>query len=148
LLYLLGLLRVRLRVGLGHHPHPVWCAVFLFHTVLHLDETVRLVSVIRQSENDRLLHFVCKLLIRLANVVSDPAFSTNNKKPERTCFRSSRSNSRRTSPGASRSSPHLDLRLRFFAFLGEALREAAAVFSTAKSSSFAPALSFSRSQRG
>jgi hypothetical protein len=45
-------------------------------------------------------------------------------------------------------SSHFDLRLRFFVFLGEALREAAAVFSTAKSSSFAPALSFSRSQRG
>jgi hypothetical protein len=43
---------------------------------------------------------------------------------------------------------HLDLRLRFFVFLGAALRETAAVFSTAKSSSFAPALSFSRSQRG
>jgi hypothetical protein len=43
---------------------------------------------------------------------------------------------------------HLDLRLRFLVFRREALRDAAAVFSTAKSSIFAPALSFSRSQRG
>src|SRR5262245_58986481 len=39
------------------------------------------------------------------------------------------------------------LRRRFFAFLGDVLREAT-VFLTAKSSSFAPALSFSRSQTG
>ena len=45
-------------------------------------------------------------------------------------------------------SSHFDLRLRFFIFLAEALRATAAVFSTAKSSSFAPALSFSRNQRG
>lgn len=68
--------------GFGTSPTPaaVSCAVSLFHTVLHLDETVRLVSVIRQFENDRLVHFFCKLLMRLTNTVSDLAFSS--RKPE------------------------------------------------------------------
>jgi hypothetical protein len=67
--------------GFGTSPAPtaVWCAVFLFHTILHLDKTLRLVSVIRQSENNRLVHFFCKPLMRFVNVMSDPAFNARSR---------------------------------------------------------------------
>jgi hypothetical protein len=59
----------------------------------------------------------------------------------------SQSPQRGAPPGARARSPHHFFRRRFLVFRGEALR-AAADFSTAKSSSFAPALSFSRSHTG
>ena len=43
--------------------------------IRHRALTLRLASVTRQPENDRLVHFFCKLLMRLTNVVSDLAFS-------------------------------------------------------------------------
>ena len=46
----------------------------------HRALTLRLASVTRQFENDRLVHFFCKPLMRLTNVVSDLAFGI--RKPE------------------------------------------------------------------